>query len=161
MRLVAQICKVPTAVISLIDSERQWFKAKVGTETEETPRSISFCTHTIQREQGDLLVVPDALKDPRFANSPLVTSNEKIRFYAGAPLVTRDGFALGALCAIDNEPRTLSEQDAEALRSLARHVVNSLEIRRLQRAHLQLKRELIETQTKMDALRSGTRPEKK
>jgi GAF domain-containing protein len=129
--LAARICEAPIALISLVDEDRQWFKAKVGTDVNETSRDISFCSHAIT--QLDLFIVPDATRDNRFANNPLVTSEPKIRFYAGAPLVTPDGYALGTLCVLDKVPRQLRPDQKQALLILARHVVSQLELRRRSR----------------------------
>ena len=135
--LAARICEAPIALITLVDENRQWFKSKVGVTIKETSRDISFCGHAI--EQSDLFIVPDATLDKRFANNPLVTSDPKIRFYAGAPLITPDGHALGTLCVIDKVPRELRPDQKQALRVLARHVMTQLELRRhsreLARAH--------------------------
>ena len=128
VRLVCTICNVPTAVISLVDTERQWFKARQGMELSQTPREISFCAHALG--QPELFVVPDAALDGRFAGSPLVTSGPQVRFYAGAPLVTPEGEALGTLCALDNQPRTLTGEQQEALMILSRQVMAHLELRR-------------------------------
>ncbi|GAB7192047.1 hypothetical protein NUM3379_27560 [Kineococcus sp. NUM-3379] len=126
--LAAEITGSPTALISFVDADRQWFKAAVSFPFKESPRSISFCAHTIR--QSDVAVVEDATADPRFAHNPLVTGDPGIRFYAGAPLVTPDGYALGTVCGIGYEPRTLGPSQREALRRLAGQVVRELELRR-------------------------------
>lgn len=126
--LAAHICEAPIALISLVDEDRQWFKSRVGISVGETARDISFCAHAILK--SDLFIVPDATKDPRFKNNPLVTGKDRVRFYAGAPLVTPDGYALGTLCVLDKKPRKLRPDQEQALRVLAHHVVSQLELRR-------------------------------
>ena len=126
--LAALICDAPIALITLIDENRQWFKSKVGVNLSETSRDISFCAHAIVKQ--DLMIVPDATKDKRFKNNPLVVSAPKIRFYAGMPLITPDGHALGTLCVVDLKPRKLTSAQKNALTVLARHVMTQLEIRR-------------------------------
>jgi len=126
--LASHVLDVPIAVVSLVDEARQWFKSRVGIDVNETPREYAFCAHAILSK--DVMVVPDALRDERFHDSPLVTSSPGLRFYAGAPLRTEEGFALGTLCLADRKPRELTSGQIELLRALARQVVGRLEERR-------------------------------
>ncbi|MDH5669151.1 MAG: PAS domain S-box protein [Nitrospira sp.] len=126
--LAAHICRTPIALVTLVDTSRQWFKSRVGIDATETPRAIAFCAHTILGK--DVLVVADALADDRFADNPLVTGEPGIRFYAGAPLVTSNGYHLGTLCVIDRKPRKMRLEEKEALQVLSRQVVQRLEYRR-------------------------------
>jgi GAF domain-containing protein len=133
VRRAAAATGAPVAVITLVDEARQWFKARVNLELESTDRDLSFCAHAILTPD-DLTVVPDTLEDERFADNLLVAEDPNIRFYAGAPIFTPDGYPVGTLCVIDTAPRGLSDDQAQALRELAAEVSRQIERRRLERA---------------------------
>lgn len=126
--LASHACQTPVALVVLLDSLRQWFKAKIGIKLAETPRELSFCAYTIM--QRDLLIIPDARADRRFATNPLVNSGPKFRFYAGAPLITSDNRAIGTLCVLDHVPRQLTFEQGHDLIALSRLVMCQLELRR-------------------------------
>jgi signal transduction histidine kinase len=139
--LAAQICQTPIALISLVDEDRQWFKATFGLDLKETSREISFCDHALR--QTGVFVVPDATRHPDFSNNPLVVGEPKIRFYAGAPLVAPDGQPLGTLCVIDREARALTKAQERALSVLSRHVMAQFELRRQAHATNRVNRALL------------------
>ena len=127
-QLASEICNTSIALISLIDENRQWFKSRVGLDLQETPREISFCTHAI--ESDSIFEVLNPLEDTRFADNPLVTGHPDIRFYAGAPLINKDGYRIGTLCVINATPHTINENQKNSLRILARSVISLLELRK-------------------------------
>jgi GAF domain-containing protein len=134
-------------MLSLVDDHRQWFKSKVGVQVCETPRDISICAHAIQ--QSELFIVPDTLEDARFHENPLVVGEPGIRFYAGAPLINEDGFALGTLCVVDREPRMLDSGQKEALEALSRLTLRQMELRK----NLQLLKEALNDRTREEHAR--------
>lgn len=129
VELASFVCKTPIAFMSLVAEDRQWFKAVKGIQIKGTPREDAFCAHTILKPE--VFIVEDARKDRRFARNPLVKGHPGIRFYAGAPLVTREGYVLGSVCAVDVKPNHLEEEQIQALQALARTVVGELELRRV------------------------------
>lgn len=135
--LASSICQVPIALISLIDKDRQWFKSKIGMTDAETSRDISFCQYTIMGDS--ILEVPNALEDNRFKDNPFVTGQEQIRFYAGAPLIDPNGYAIGSLCVLDRVPRQLSNEQKKSLQTLSKQIINQLELRQ---KNIQLKNEI-------------------
>jgi two-component system NtrC family sensor kinase len=142
--LASFVCKTPIALISLVDEDRQWFKSKIGMDACQTSRDIAFCSVAIQ--QTDVMVVPDTLQDERFRDNPLVVSGPRIRFYAGAPLINDEGYALGTLCVVDRTPREFGADQKEALQALGRLVLAQLEFRR----NLQLLKEALTDRTQAE-----------
>ena len=145
--LAAQICQTPIALINLIDVNRQWFKAKVGLDIEEIPRSMGFCPLCI--EQNDVLIISDTHSDERFANSPVVTSYPFARFYAGVPLITYQGHDIGTLCVVDTKPREINEQQVQSLKAISRQVVKQLEIKRNLSELVEIKKEYQQAQVEL------------
>ncbi|MCS6899388.1 MAG: ATP-binding protein [Myxococcales bacterium] len=133
VQLATHLCQVPIALVSLVDEKRQCFRAKVGIECQGSPREIAFCAHAILTPT-EIFEIEDASQDIRFFDNPLVTDEPKIRFYAGVPLVTEDGFALGTLCVLDRRPRRLAPSTRAALKTLADQVMSQVNLR--QRARL-------------------------
>lgn len=128
-RLAAKIFDTPISLVSLVDQNRQWFKSAYGLTARETPREQAFCAHAIQ--QTDVFIVPDATRSDLFKDNPLVTGDPNVTFYAGAPLINADGYALGTLCVIDRHPRqSLTEEDQALLKDFARLVVELMEQRK-------------------------------
>ncbi|WP_316803670.1 GAF domain-containing sensor histidine kinase [Pedobacter nototheniae] len=127
--LAAEICQTPVALVTILGEEKQWFKSRFGTEFTETPKDLSFCSHTIL-ENGGIMVINDTRKDSRFADNPLVSGDTKVIFYAGVPLVNPEGYALGTICVIDHKEKTLNESQINALRILGKQALHQLELRR-------------------------------
>lgn len=127
--LASYICNTPISLVSLIDADRQWFKANHGLEAQEAPRNIAFCAHAINNK-NEPLIVPDSRNDIRFKDNPLVTSNPNVIFYAGIPIINPDGYPLGTLCVIDTKPRELSEKQLKALNMLSNQLLKLLELRK-------------------------------
>jgi diguanylate cyclase (GGDEF)-like protein/PAS domain S-box-containing protein len=147
--LASAICETPISVVSMVDQDRQWFKAQVGLEVRETPRAVAFCSHAIAKP--DLMIVEDAQQDERFAKNPIVTGGPKVRFYAGVPVTAPDGHALGTLCVIDSKPKTLTKGQMAALKILASQVNVKLELRLHRRKLERALREAEEAREKLHA----------
>lgn len=128
VKLAAQLCKTPVALITLLDEDVQWFKVRTGVDIDSTDRKLAFCNYTIQ--QDDVMIVPDAAIDPRFTENSLVHSDPHVRFYAGAPLKTTEGHAIGSLCVVDLETRDLDDHQQQALKVLSKQVMNLMELNR-------------------------------
>lgn len=128
-QIASEICQTPISLVSLIDGSRQWFKAHHGLDATETPRDVSFCGHAIM--QPEVFVVEDSAQDPRFADNPLFTGEPHVQFYAGAPLITSSGHAVGTLCVIDSKPRKLTASQIKTLQALSRQVVGQFELRKV------------------------------
>ena len=128
-RLAAQICGTKIALITLIDENRQWFKSKVSLDVSETPREISFCAHAIN-SPNDPFIIEDTRLDDRFKDNPIVQGDPGVIFYAGIPLVNEDDFALGTLCVVDDQPKKLTQEQLDGLKTLAQSVINLLELRK-------------------------------
>jgi len=126
--LAANVCQTPICLLTFVDRDRTWYKSSVGTEVKETPREIAFCAHAVC--QNELFVVPDTQADERFADNPLVTQEPAVRFYAGMPLLSPEGLTMGTLCVLDRKPRTLTPEQADKLKALAKSAVLLLEVRR-------------------------------
>jgi GAF domain-containing protein len=126
-RAASMVCGTPIATITLIDESRQWFKSRVGLDSTESPREFSFCAHAMKHPEP--FIVPNAEKDPRFSQNPLVTGDPNIRFYCGMPLRS-DGQGLGTLCVIDRTPRTLTPEQMQILKVLSGAVLSRLQLRR-------------------------------
>ena len=152
--LASQICGTPISLISLVDDKRQWFKSHHGLDATETPRELAFCAHAIN-DKNNIFIVADSREDERFHDNPLVTDNPHVIFYAGIPLVNREGYALGTLCVIDNEPKFLNEFQLKALTALSNQIISLFELRKIT-SELQIKAFEAEAQNKVLEKFAGT-----
>ncbi|KAB8033285.1 GAF domain-containing sensor histidine kinase [Fluviispira multicolorata] len=140
-KIASNICQTPIALVSLIDENRQWFKAKVGLDIQETPRDISFCTHAIR--QNEIFIVENPSEDERFKNNPFVTGEPFVRFYAGMPLKSHNGYNIGTLCVIDFKQNRLDENKIDLLRALSKQVINYFEIYKKNRELILLRKSIV------------------
>lgn len=147
-QLASALCEAPISVINLIDRDRQWFKSEVGLGVRQTPLDTSICAHAIL--QDDFVLVPDTLEDARFRDNPLCRSDPNLRFYAGARLMTPDGYPIGTLCVLDHHPRQLSSLQRQAMTTLARQVMAQMELRRALARQQELGAELAQESARKD-----------
>ncbi|WP_281238601.1 sensor histidine kinase [Flavobacterium praedii] len=147
--LASVICDTPISLISLIDEDRQWFKSKTGIDIEETPREFSFCGHAIL-DNSQLFTIEDSRLDERFHDNPLVTGYPNVVFYAGAPLITSDGLALGTLCVLDNKPKTLTPMQQQAMKVLSNKVISLFELKKANLLLKQKNKELESQRTELE-----------
>lgn len=155
--LASEICNTPISLISLIDDKRQWFKSNSGLDVRETPKDFAFCSHAILNPT-EILIVPDSRIDERFSGNPLVEGDPYVIFYAGVPLINKDGFPLGSLCVIDNNSRNLTDNQLNALKILSTQVVNMLELRRTNKTLTTLKRFIEERNAELQKLTDEALP---
>ncbi len=146
VELAGQICNSPISLITLLDKDRQWFKAKRGLEDNSTSRDVAFCSHAILQEE--VFIVEDATKDERFAGNPFVTEDNGVRFYAGAPVISPTGYKMGTICIIDRQPKTLSADEARALLLISRQVTKLIELRKKNMIIRQRAEDIINLKTK-------------
>ncbi|RYZ91468.1 MAG: response regulator [Proteobacteria bacterium] len=146
--LAAELCKVPVALLGLIDRQRQWFKAKIGSELSEIPRDLSFCSHTIAGTSSH--IIPDLLQDSRFFDHPLVTGGPCARFYAGVPLITEEGYGVGAICVLDTVPRVMEPKQVQALETIARQIMTHFNARNLLETERRLSNQLSKSKKQLD-----------
>ncbi len=140
-KIASEICQTPISLITLIDSDRQWFKSNHGLNVRETPRDYAFCAHAIN-SPDEILTVKDSREDNRFVDNPLVTGYPNVIFYAGVPLINTEGFSLGTICVIDNQPRELTVNQLESLRALSRQVVKLFEFKKINKNLKEIQKEI-------------------
>ncbi|MGF1637819.1 MAG: ATP-binding protein [Cyclobacteriaceae bacterium] len=148
-KIASEICKVPIALITLLDQDRQWFKSHHGIQDTETPRKHAFCNHAI-KNPSEIMIVNDSTKDERFKSNPLVTGKPHVHFYAGMPLVNSDGYPMGTLCVIDNKPNTLTDSQIDSIKALANQVVAQFELRKKIRQLEDFQKKLEATNQELD-----------
>ena len=154
-RLAASLFKAPIALVSFLDEDRAWFKSHIGVGISEIPRDITLCARTVLSDE--ITLVPNALEDPTFASNPLVVGELGVRFYAGAPLITRDGHRIGVLCVVDRRPRNeFSSEDQSRLATLARLVMNELELKRELAVRVAVERDLALANELMSAIAAAS-----
>jgi signal transduction histidine kinase len=151
--LASEICDTPISLVSLVDSDRQWFKSKVGLQASETSRDIAFCAHAIVQSE-EMFIIEDATKDDRFFDNPLVVNAPLVIFYAGVVLKSDTNYPLGTLCVIDNKPRKLSDKQIRALKTIARQIMNLLNYKKVLRIEKELRVQLSQKNQELESFAS-------